>query len=323
VLSVSAAYDRVTRDERATTRRAKIAGMFRAGVLAVILSTAAVSQAGVAHAAVAWGAALAAPSGAGAIHPGVQTFTDGAQCTANFVFSDGINTFLGQAAHCATQSAATQTNGCTTPSKPLGTPVTISGASRPGVLAYSSWLTMQRVHETDANACAYNDLALVRIDPADVPRVSPTMPVWGGPSGLNVTGLPSGSAVYSYGNSVLRLGLTLLSPKVGVAEGEIGGGWSHVVTTITPGIPGDSGSAFLDSSGNAVGDLVTIGIGIPGGVTNEVSDLNHELNYLNGHARTNVGLVLSGVPFNRSAAPLDATHPVTDPLGSLRTFAGI
>jgi hypothetical protein len=35
--------------------------------------------------------ALAAPSGA-AVHPGVQTFTAGAQCTANFVFSGADGT---------------------------------------------------------------------------------------------------------------------------------------------------------------------------------------------------------------------------------------
>ena len=37
------------------------------------------------------------------IHPGDQTYTEGAQCTANFVFSDGTNTYLGQAAHCSSR----------------------------------------------------------------------------------------------------------------------------------------------------------------------------------------------------------------------------
>ena len=49
----------------------------------------------------------ASASAAGAIHPGVQTFTAGAQCTSNFVFSDGGTTYLGQAAHCSGTGAAT------------------------------------------------------------------------------------------------------------------------------------------------------------------------------------------------------------------------
>jgi hypothetical protein len=48
-----------------------------------------------------------------------------------------------------------------------------------------------------------------------------------------------------YGNSGLRLGITQLSPKSGVSLGTSGGGWTHPAYTVTPGIPGDSGSAFL------------------------------------------------------------------------------
>src|ERR1700712_3674134 len=111
----------------------------------------------------AWAPAASAP-----IHPGVQTFTDGAQCTANFIFQDGSNTYIGQAAHCSSTGASTDTNGCESGSLPLGTPVTIDGATKPGTLVYNSWLAMQANGETDPDTCAYNDLALVRIDPADV-----------------------------------------------------------------------------------------------------------------------------------------------------------
>src|SRR3954465_13254914 len=114
----------------------------------------------------------ASGSAAGEIHPGVQTFTAGAQCTSNFVFSDGSTTYLGQAAHCSGTGAATDTDGCSSASLPLGTPVEITGASKPGTLVYNSWLTMQAKGETDPDTCAYNDLALVQIDPADVGRVN-------------------------------------------------------------------------------------------------------------------------------------------------------
>src|SRR5688500_8055342 len=96
-----------------------------------------------------------APADQATIHPGVQMFTDGAQCTANFVFSDGADLYIGYAAHCAGLGAATDTNGCDAGTLPVGTAVEIDGASQPGTLAYSSWATMQAVGETDANACAY------------------------------------------------------------------------------------------------------------------------------------------------------------------------
>src|SRR5579864_2903794 len=75
-----------------------------------------------------------APASTAAIHPGVETFTQGSQCTSNFVFSDGTNVFIGQAAHCAGTGGNTATDGCTSPTLPVGTPVTISGAGHPGTL---------------------------------------------------------------------------------------------------------------------------------------------------------------------------------------------
>ncbi|MBV9285802.1 MAG: hypothetical protein JO176_14365, partial [Acidimicrobiia bacterium] len=191
-----------------------------------------------------------------------------------------------------------------------------------GRLAYNSWITMQQAGEKDPNACAYNDLALIKIDPADASLVSPNIPHWGGPTGINTTGTTSGDFVYSYGNSIIRLGITALSPKLGISQGDDGAGWTHVVTTVTPGIPGDSGSAFLDKNGNALGDLSTLSVGIPGGVQNNVSDLNHELAYMHAHGGPAANLVL-GNAFNGSQVPLDTNHPVDDPVGGLRNFFGI
>lgn len=42
-----------------------------------------------------------APAKSATIHPGVQTFTDGAQCTSNFVFQEGSSVYVGQVAHCS------------------------------------------------------------------------------------------------------------------------------------------------------------------------------------------------------------------------------
>ena len=92
----------------------------------------------------------------------------------------------------------------------------LDGATKPGTMVYNSWLTMQANGEKDANACAYNDIALVRLDPADAANVDPTIPFWGGPNGLATSQPAQGSEVYSYGNSSLRGGLAPLSPKQGV-----------------------------------------------------------------------------------------------------------
>lgn len=194
------------------------------------------------------------------------------------MFTAGGDTFLGQAAHCAGTGGATATDGCDAASLPLGTEVQIEGASRPGVLAYSSWLAMQDRGETDPDACAFNDFALVRIDPADVDAVSPTVPFWGGPVGLDDDGTTNAERVFSYGNSSLRLGLDPLKPKTGVSLGTAGNGWTHNVVTVTPGIPGDSGSAFLSSAGEALGTLSTLQLAPVAG-SNGVSDLSRELAY--------------------------------------------
>src|SRR4029434_5588607 len=108
-----------------------------------------------------------APADQATIHPGVQVFTEGAQCTANFVYQDASNTYLGQAAHCSGTGAATDTNGCDSESLPIGTPVDVTGANHPGVLAYNSWLTMQSRGETDENTCEIKGAAVCPPVPLD------------------------------------------------------------------------------------------------------------------------------------------------------------
>jgi hypothetical protein len=238
-----------------------------------------------------------APASSATIHPGVQTFTDGAQCTSNFVFSDGSTTYIGQAAHCSGTGAATDTNGCDSGSLPIGTPVEVDGASKPGTLAYNSWLTMQAKGEKDPDTCQYNDLALVKLDPADVGSVNPSVPGFGGPTGVGtVDGL--GSTVYTYGNSSLRGGVTKLSPKQGVLVQNQGGGWSHDVYTATPGIPGDSGSGFMNDSGQAIGVLSTVQLAPLAG-SNGVGDIGREINYMHqSSSLSNVNLVPGTEAFN-------------------------
>lgn len=271
---------------RTTTLLAGAAGLALTGALAATSgSTAAPAPA------TAW-----APAGSAAITPGVQTNTAGSgQCTANFVFTDDAGAvYLGQAAHCSGTGEATDTDGCRAGALPLGTKVTFARSGSvltpgtrvgAGTLAYSSWNTMQARGETDANTCAYNDFALVRVDAADAAKVNPSIPFWGGPVGINTTGTRAGDRVYSFGNSGLRGGIEQLSPKTGVSLGDnaADGGWTHPLYTVTPGVPGDSGSAFLDGSGNAVGTLSTLGLA-PLPASNNIGDLARELDYAQRHS---------------------------------------
>lgn len=66
--------------------------------------------------------------------------------------------------------------------------------------------------------------------------------------------------------------------------------------TATPGIPGDSGSAFLDAPGRALGVLSTLNLApLPG--SNGVGDISREYAYLRAHYSGAVTLAGGTVPF--------------------------
>jgi hypothetical protein len=261
-----------------------------------------------------------APEGSATIHPGVMTFTNASsflngasQCTANFVFTDSSgNVYLGQAAHCSSTGEDTETNGCATKSLPLGTPIYsgnlvdggVEEGTLIGTLAYNSWITMQKAKEKDANTCAYNDLALIKIDPSQVGNVNPTVPFWGGPDGLAPGVSATGERVFSYGNSILRGGVSALSPKTGVSLGdqEETGGWSQELYTLSPGIPGDSGSGFMDESGDALGVLSTVEFA-PLPAANGVGTLAKELEYANSATGLGLSVASGTTPFSSVPVP--------------------
>ena len=101
----------------------------------------------------------------------------------------------------------------------------------------------------------------------------------------------------------MRGGLAQLSPKTGISLGDAGAGWSHNVATVTPGIPGDSGSAFLDRTGKALGVLSTLQIApLPG--SNGVGDIARELTYLHTHTSITAQLAIGTAPFTPNKLPL-------------------
>ncbi len=216
--------------------------------------------------------------------------------------------YVGYAAHCAGKGEATDTDGCSTSSHPLGTRVrfaeggTVADGGTTvghGRLAYSSWRAM-RLHGASRNACAANDFALVRLNAADERKVNPSVPFFGGPVGVSSNGAPQGTQVHSYGQSSLRP-TTVLSPKTGASLGSTSGGWGWDVYTVTPGIPGDSGSGFLDEDGRALGTLSTVAIAPLAG-SNGLGDLERELRYAQEH---------SGIPGLRL---VPGTEPFAPPL---------
>jgi len=272
---------------------------------AIFATAALATSTGSAEAAPSW-----APAGTAKIHPGTMMYTDGAQCTANFVFTDASGgVYVGYAAHCAGQGEATDTNGCNVDSLPLGTRVKfVEGGNLAsegttvgnGTLAYSSWLTEKRLGTTDPNTCAYNDFALVKVDAADVSKVNPSVPFWGGPTGIDTNGTAAGDRVWTYGNSSLRAGLEPLSPHTGVSLGDSAadGGWTHPLYTVTPGVPGDSGSGFLSDGGKAIGTLSTLGLA-PLPASNNIGDLAKELAFAQANSGiSGLNLALGTEPFN-------------------------
>jgi V8-like Glu-specific endopeptidase len=261
-----------------TTRRAGTGRLTTLSTIAIAAAAFAIAP----SAASAW-----APAGSAAVHPGIQTYTKGAQCTANFVFKRRGATYLGQAAHCQGTGSSTETNGCKAGSLPLGTKVRLEGANTKGRLTYSSWIAMHKANEKDKNTCAYNDLALIKLKSDDVNRTNPSVPSFGGPKGVGAA--KAGDTVYTYGNSSLRPG-GVPHEHQGPVLARRGGGWSYTVNTVPTGVPGDSGSAFLNEDGAALGILSTLDVGSCG-ACNGVGSLAKELRYARHHGLSKLHVV--------------------------------
>lgn len=238
------------------------------------------------------------PARTAPIRPGVRTVTaGGGRCTSNFVFVAADRRFLGQAAHCAGTGLATEVDGCSSGTRPLGTAVTVTatdGSRRTGWLAYSSWVTMQARGERDPAACAYNDFALVELVGRDAAQVNPSLPGLGGPTGLRTADLPAGARVY---------GLRGPTPDAGTAGADVGAGFGHEIYPATPGVPGESGSGFVDGGGAAFGVLTTLNLS-DDPVSNGTTDLAAAIGYASAYGGLGpVRLALGTEPFRPRGLP--------------------
>lgn len=218
------------------------------------------------------------------IRPGVNVVVSGSLCTSNFVFRQRIagqsdRLYLGLAAHCVAEGDTV--DGCARENVavPEGTRADIrgdDGRTYVGQVEYVSWRTMQQRNERNSSRCEGNDFALIRILEGDVHA---RVPVLGGPTSIGRGPLRFGDLVQSYQNTSLRLGLEPLKPKVGTAVTTQSGGWSHLVYTATPGIPGDSGSGLMDEHGRARGVASTIVLA-PYTGANYFADLHLAVEYM-------------------------------------------
>lgn len=210
------------------------------------------------------------------VRPGIQVVSKTGQCTSNFVFAsaDNASLYLGLAAHCVEDL-------------PLGEPVDIGGVAT-GTLAYSSWATMEDAGETDAAALDANDFALILIDDASRPLVHPGVRHFGGPTAMAPSGsVGAGDKVLTYGNSGLRQEIEPASWHEGYVIDR--SAWTTTIYTVTPGVPGDSGSAVLTADGRALGILVTLTIAPTAG-SNGVTHLDMALAYAKENAGVDVRL---------------------------------
>lgn len=231
------------------------------------------------------------PVGEASVRPGVQLVSDGRQCTSNFLFRtpDNRTLMLGVAAHCLAEGPSNDLNGCNPENEPvpLGSEVRISGATAPGTVVYSAWHTMQTVEESSDAACRGNDFALVAISPTDRANVHPAVRHFGGPTGQ--AGSPSvGDKVIWYGNTGLHGGVEQANDHEGYVVDS--GGWSANVYTVSPGVPGDSGSGIMTGDGQGLGILSYVEIS-PRAGSNGITLLQPALAYAEEHAGLTVELV--------------------------------
>jgi hypothetical protein len=187
---------------------------------------------GVSAAAVAAGACMVSPNG----------------CTMNFVFTDGVSSYIGTAGHCAS-SGKTVIAQIATRVDPTDTVVVTLAAI--GTTA-KSW-----------NSGIGKDFALVKINPGF--KVVPGMGGALGPTGV-FCGDPVGQPVMHYGHGYIFF-VEQGDPKFGEVVPDL----TAVFKFTTPngfnwvgyGLPGDSGSGVMNDAGLAVGDL-THGVSVAG-----------------------------------------------------------
>ena len=171
-----------------------------------------------------------------------------AWCSANFVFQSGGTLGLGTAGHCAADDAIGQYPDVTAYVNP---PL---GQGQPGFYHIGTFVL---AHNNDVG----DDFAMIQLYPQYASWVNPTMPVWGGPTGVYTSTLPTVAEHFGHGLVVGTGG----TPRAGVCpilDARNGGAFAWYGA----GAPGDSGSGVKAVTGEALGNFTHIVVldGIPG-----------------------------------------------------------
>ena len=234
-----------------------------------------------------------APAGTAQLHPGVQAYTKGAQCTTNFVFADARRPRLPRVRRALRrQGRGHRHRRLQHQLAPARHPGPLRrgrrrspAAAPPSGTAGSPTAPGSRCASTAParHACAANDLALVRVDAEDAAQGQPERAVLGRPGRAVDQGRRAGHAGLLL-RPVQPAPDDRCSPRRpaprSVRPTAAGAGTS---TPPRPGIPGDSGSGFLDADGRAVGTLSTVAIAPLAG-SNGLGDLQRELRYAQRHS---------------------------------------
>jgi hypothetical protein len=172
-----------------------------------------------------------------------------AWCTANFVFRKSTTWGLGTAGHCAAKDALGGYPDVTAYVVPP-----VGSGKLPGFYHIGRFTLSH-------NNGIGDDFAMISIYAKFNSWVSPTMPVWGGPTGVYTSNAPTLAKHFGHGAAVGTGG----TPRAGVcpiltARKGTAFAWYGV------GAPGDSGSGVEAALGEALGDFTHIVIldGVPG-----------------------------------------------------------
>lgn len=207
------------------------------------------------------------------VFPGAVLKTQKRDCPSNFVFTraDNGSVFLGTSAYCVRDM-------------PLGTMAMIGGPDDLAVLVYSSWVSMEEGGETDRQAREYNDFAVFYIDSSARSRVSPAIPVVGGPQGAAEGGEAGVGSRVRFHSQPPVTGLPSTAPawRDGVITGQVGA-WALLVHSPSPALPGGTGGAALTADGRALGVVVNLGVS-PSPAANGIARLDALLGYARDHA---------------------------------------
>jgi hypothetical protein len=183
--------------------------------------------------------------------PGEGTFG----CTANFVWAAGATRYLGAAGHCFIPAVSTATHGPGADYDASGVIVRVcvsncSFGGETGFILTGDLVNLGSVayaRQTAFDGDIGNDFGVVTIPASLATRIRASMPVFGGPSG--VEDVDSGDLLCHYGNGVLVGETFATMARTGAGGGSEANYWMGDLAAA----PGDSGSAVETCSSDATG----------------------------------------------------------------------